>query len=479
MNSVASAAAAVTISIDLPEIFSLMQERVDGSKRTHGAFPLCDRRLIERRRGDFRIFRFISLVLLVSSSAEMRAATRPLRFDFGPGPVAAGYTQVLPTDLYSKKRGYGFEPGAQVSCFDRGGPDELRRDLCTSDRPFFFSIALPEGNYRVTITFGDAKEASATTVKAELRRLMLERVETAPGQFQTRQFIVNVRTPRIAGDGEVRLKEREKEMEAWAWDEKLTLEFAGARPAIAALEISRADVPTVFLLGDSTVCDQPREPYSSWGQMLPRFFGPEVAIANHAESGESLRSSLAARRLDKVLSIMRPGDYLFIQYGHNDEKEKSGGPFTTYSEALRLFIEKTRRRGGIPVLITPVHRRTFDASGRIVNSHGDYPEAMRQVARELNVPLIDLAAMSQIFYEALGPERSKLAFKEGDNTHHNAYGAYELARAVVEGIRRSGLALARHLASDIRPFDPAHPDPPEAFAIPASPTPSGEKPLGN
>jgi lysophospholipase L1-like esterase len=423
----------------------------------------------------------IAFIFLAGTFAEARASTRPLhlKFDFGPGPVASGYTQVLPTTVYSKRRGYGFEPGAHISCFDRGGPDDLRRDLCTSDRPFFFSVALPEGNYRVKIILGDAKEATATTVKAELRRLMLERVETAPGQFQTREFVVNIRTPHIAGDGEVRLKDREKEIEAWAWDEKLTLEFNGEHPAIAALEISRADVPTVFLLGDSTVCDQPLEPYSSWGQMLPRFFGPAIAIANHAESGESLRSSLAAHRLDKVLSAMRPGDYLLIQYGHNDEKEKGGGPFTTYKEALRLFVERARQRGGIPVLITPVHRRTFDATGKIINSHGDYPKAMRQVARELNVPLIDLNAMSEAFYEALGPERSKLAFKEGDNTHHNAYGAYELARAVIEGIRRSDLDLVRYLANDVRPFDPHHPDPPESFKLPASPTQLGPKPLGN
>jgi len=117
---------------------------------------------------------------------------------------------------------------------------------------------------------------------------------------------VNVRTPLIAGDGEVKLKDRERTSETWAWDEKLTLEFNNSRPAICAIEITRADeLPTIFLLGDSTVCDQPLEPYNSWGQMLTRFFKPGIAIANHAESGESLRSSLGAKRLDKVLSLMK------------------------------------------------------------------------------------------------------------------------------------------------------------------------------
>src|SRR6185295_14691193 len=157
--------------------------------------------------------------------------------------------------------------------------------------------------YLVTVTLGDEGVESEITIKAELRRLMVEHVHTARGQFATRTFAVNVRTPQIAGDGEVRLKDREKTTEHWAWDEKLTLEFNNSRPAVAAVEITRTDkLPTIYLLGDSTVCDQPLEPYNSWGQMLTRFFNAGLVIANHAESGESLRSSLNAQRLAKVLS---------------------------------------------------------------------------------------------------------------------------------------------------------------------------------
>src|SRR5262249_7431514 len=235
-----------------------------------------------------------------------------------------------------------------------------------------------EGNYNVTVTLGDSAGESTTTIKAELRRLLAERIDTARGKFTTRTFTVNVRTPVIAGGGEVRLKDREKTTEAWAWDEKLTLEFSTVRPVVDAIEITRADdVPTVFLLGDSTVCDQPREPYNSWGQMLTRFFKSGIAIANHAESGESLRSSLTARRLDKVLGLIKPGDYLFIQYGHNDEKEmgEGVGAFTTYKADLKRFVAAARERKAIPVLLTPTHRRTFDHDGKIKNSHGDYPEA--------------------------------------------------------------------------------------------------------
>ena len=320
----------------------------------------------------------------------------------------------------------------QVWKFDFG-------DSCTTENPFYFSVAVPEGNYNVTVTFGQP----GTTVKAELRRLMLENVAGTNGTFT-----VNVRTPVITNGSEVKLKEREKTTEGRAWDEKLTLEFSGSRPSVCAIEITRAEnVPTIFLLGDSTVADQPREPYNSWGQMLTSFFKPGVAIANHAESGESLRSSVSANRLDKVLSLMKRGDYLFIQYGHNDEKEKGEGvgPFTTYKSDLKKFVLEARQRGGIPVLITPVQRRTFDTEGKITNSHGDYPEAVRQVAKEENVPLIDLNLMSKALYESWGPEKSKLAFAPNDNTHHNDYGSLEIAKLIVAGIKANKLAISDRL----------------------------------
>jgi lysophospholipase L1-like esterase len=417
-------------------------------------------------------------LLAVSVSCYTQAA---LKFDFGPGKPAPGYRRVVAADVYSLEKGFGFETGAAVECFDHGGHDSLRPGFCTSDRPFYFSIAVPEGNYRVTLTLGALDRTATTTVKAELRRLMLENVETRPGQFLRENFVVNVRRPQISGGGEVRLKDREKTTEWWAWDEKLTLEFNGSRPVIDSIEIEKVNLRTIFLLGDSTVCDQPREPYASWGQMLTRFFTPRVAIANHAESGESLRSSLAAKRLDKVLSLMRPGDYLLIQYGHNDEKEKGEGvgPFTTFKRDLKYFVEEARKKGGIPILITPVQRRTFDADGKITNSHGDYPEAVRQVTKEENVPLIDLNAMSKDFYEAMGPVNSAAAFKEGDGTHHNNYGSYELAKCIVQAIRNQRLPLAKYLVKGLPVFDPKKPDSLKGFSVPASPMVTDTKPFGN
>ncbi len=394
--------------------------------------------------------------------AEPDKAAR--KFVFGTGKVAAGVTLVPPDAAYSAARGYGFEPGAKVVALEKG---------CTSDKPFYFSVAVPEGNYTVTLTLGDAGGASDTTVKAELRRLMLAGVATEKGKAETRTFTVNVRTPKFTG-GEVKLKDREKKDEWRAWDDKLTLEFNGPRPCVSAVEVAPTDVPTVYLLGDSTVCDQPHEPYASWGQMFPRFFKPGVAVSNQAQSGESLRSSLGAKRLDKVLDTMRKGDYLLIQFGHNDMKSVTAD---AYKADLKRFVMDARKKDGTVVLVTPVNRRSFKGDV-VTNSLKDFPDAVRDLAKEETVPLIDLHAMSKTLYEALGPEKSGALFKTGDGTHHNNYGAYQLAKCVVEGVRASKLDLAKLIADDAKPFDPAKPDPVAEFKLPASPQTATAPPDG-
>jgi hypothetical protein len=244
--------------------------------------------------------KFGTLIFVLSCGSFSVLAQSSFKFDFGSGQAATGYTKIETSDIYSKEKGYGFEESVAIECYDRKKGNDLRSDLCTSDHPFYFSVKVPEGNYKVSVTFGDAENETNNTVKAELRRLMLENIETKKGKFRTETFIVNVRTPAISTGGEVKLKDREKTMEWAAWDEKLTLEFNGKNPTVNALTIEKIDtLPTIYLLGDSTVCDQPREPYASWGQMLTRFFQPTVAIASHAESGESLKSSFGARRLEK------------------------------------------------------------------------------------------------------------------------------------------------------------------------------------
>jgi lysophospholipase L1-like esterase len=217
--------------------------------------------------------------------------------------------------------------------------------------------------------------------------------------------------------------------------------------------------------------------------MLTRFLKPDVAVANHAESGETLKSFITGLRLDKILSQIQPGDYLFMQFGHNDMKKNWPQtyvePFTTHKAYLKVFIEEARRRGAIPVLVTPMQRRNFEGA-KIRNSLGDFPDSVRQTAAEEKVALIDLTKMSIAFYEALGPEKAPLAFSGGrDATHHSDYGAYELAKGIVEGIRTNKLALAKFIVEDYKPFDPGHPDSPEAFDLPVSPRRMTAPPRGN
>jgi lysophospholipase L1-like esterase len=393
----------------------------------------------------------------LSLTAVALCAQESFKFNFSSSKPESGWTHVAPTNFYSVKTGFGFEPGSEV-----GGAD-----FATSEKPFLFSVALPEGNYAVTVLLNDKSSGAVTTVKSEQRRLMLEKISGAEAQT----FIANVRRPRISDYGSVHLKQRELETETVNWDEKLTLEFNGKHPKLRSLIIVPTNVPTVFIAGDSTVCDQPAEPWNSWGQMLPSFFQPDVAVANYAESGESIKSSLGAQRFEKIFSLMKKGDYLFVQFGHNDMKDKATNALAIYKSNLKKIVARTRELGGTPVLVTSMERK----NGIEHDTLAGYPQTVRDVAKEEKCALIDLHAMSKVFYKALGADLDK-AFQDG--THHNNYGSYELAKCVALGIRQDKLPLAKSLVDDFS-FDPAKPDDVNQFQMPASPNTSKEKPLGN
>lgn len=380
---------------------------------------------------------------------------------------------------YSEETGYGY--------------DLVETPTKDNKSPFFFSVRVPDGNYKVTVRLGSRKQAGITTVRAESRRLFIESVPTKKKEFIERTFIVNKRNTHIDGNEYVRIKPREKRK--LNWDDKLTLEFNGSAPVCESITIEPADttVTTVFLCGNSTVVDQDNEPWASWGQMIPYFFDTNVCIANYAESGESANTFIAAGRLKKALSQMKEGDYLFMEFGHNDQKQKGPGKGAYYSfmTSLKTFIDEARLRGAHPVLVTPTQRRSFGPDGHIRDTHEDYPEAMRWLAEKENVPLIDLNEMTRTLYEAMGVEPSKRAFVHypagsypgqtqdfADNTHFNPYGAYEIARCIVEGLKTQVPDLARHLKS-FPTFDPAHPDNPDNFHWNDSPFTEIEKPDGN
>ncbi|WP_211748398.1 rhamnogalacturonan acetylesterase [Paenibacillus sp. Marseille-Q4541] len=366
------------------------------------------------------------------------------KFDFGPGIVAEGYTKVLPDTLYSAETGYGFESIHSVYGRDRSHEriesivssskvssvrTQLQDRFCIPLNAVFV-LDVPQGTYRVHALMGDENTESRTSIRAGEGRLMLPPVHTHPGQWIEEQFSVVVRE-----------------------GESLKLSFSGAAPRINALEIMEAgSTLTVYIAGDSTVCDQPTSgyPYAGWGQMLPAFFKHDVAVDNHAYSGRSTKSFIEEGRLDAILSRVKSGDFLFIQFGHNDEKSdalRGTKAFTTYQEYLSKYIHAAREREVHPVLITPVHRRYFQEDGSLMDTHGDYIVAMKELADQEKVPLIDLAAQSKILFEEAGVEGSKLDFLWAwpgeyvhfpagveDNTHFSQRGARRMAKIVATSI---------------------------------------------
>jgi len=371
---------------------------------------------------------------------------------------------------------------ATAAGFDLNTVPEVGGDSCSSDNPFFFSIALPEGSYRVTVVLG-ADQPSTTTVWAEARRLVLEKVALKAGASFKYEVDINIRVPEIAGDATHRVKLKPREIGNLDWDNKLTLEFNGDHPSFRSISITPIKETTVYLAGDSTVVDQDVEPWAAWGQMLPRFFRPGIVIANHAESGETIKSFEGEQRFAKVMSLIQPGDYLFMQFGHNDQKPNAVS-IDDYKRLLAIYIAQARAKGAVPVLVTGMNRRTFDDNGKITNSLAGYPDAVREVAAAQHAALIDLNAMSKTLFEAMGPDGSMKAFMHypanaypnqtqaiSDDTHFNKYGAYELARCIVHGIREAKLPLRKLLTKDIRDFDPSKPDPETTFDLPATPIP--------
>jgi lysophospholipase L1-like esterase len=380
--------------------------------------------------------------------------------------------------VYTEQTGYGYDI---LQAPDKKSPT----------KPFYFSVKVPDGNYTVRVVLGSKKKAGETTVRAEGRRLMVHNVVTKKGKTATFEFVVNKRSPQIDSKNRVRIKDREKDY--LAWDDRLTLEFNGDQPQVQSLHIERNDsVPTIYLCGNSTVVDQNFEPWASWGQMITRWFGPQVAISNHAESGLTARTFIASGRLDKILSTLKKGDFVIAEFGHNDEKEKKPGDGAWYHYVynLKIFIDQVRAKGADIIFCTPTQRRAFNNDRKTIkNTHGDFPAAMLSVAKRENVPVIDLNSMTKTLFETLGYEDSKRALvhypKEAygkelaDNTHFNPYGAYEVAKCVVMGMKKLQLPILSALRHDWQDYDPAQPDDWKTFKWAPSPMTEMIKPDGN
>lgn len=229
---------------------------------------------------------------------------------------------------------------------------------------------------------------------------------------------------------------------------------------LAMLAFTQLPLPiTVYLIGDSTMSIKQVKAYpeTGWGMPFAHFFDESVTVDNRAMNGRSTKSFIEENRWQPVADQLHEGDYVFIQFGHNDEvkTKKTYTPEADYRTNLIRFITESRAKKAIPVLLTPVGRRQFNEAGQVQETHAAYSELVRAVANEYKTPFIDLDKQSQELYQTFGAENSKLLFlqvapgehpnyPEGkvDNTHFNELGARKIAQLVLANVKALKLDLA-------------------------------------
>lgn len=222
--------------------------------------------------------------------------------------------------------------------------------------------------------------------------------------------------------------------------------------------------PTLFLIGDSTMADKEKpdkNPEHGWGQVLPEFM-TGIEIQNHAMNGRSSKSFRTEGRWDKVEKQLKKGDFVVIQFGHNDQKVKDStkftNPYTQYRANLERYVNETRAKGATPILMTSIVRRDFTENGVLVDTHGNYPLVVRLVADDMKVPFVDMQLLTEQMEIAAGPEGSKklhLHFKEGeveyypkgkdDDTHLSKLGAETVAKLALKGLKPLKTGLEKYI----------------------------------
>jgi lysophospholipase L1-like esterase len=233
-----------------------------------------------------------------------------------------------------------------------------------------------------------------------------------------------------------------------------------ALTVIFLLSFSTAEKVNIWMIGDSTMANKRPEtaPETGWGMALQQFFNEGAKVHNHAVNGRSSKSFLSEGRWKSVCDSLKPGDYVIIQFGHNDEKTDSirhTDPFTTYKQILKKYIDEARSKEAYPIVCSPIVRRHFDTAGNLKDTHGDYIKAAREIAAETNTPYIDMEAKTRKLVAEAGPEKSKSLFlfcKPGeyinrpdgaqDSTHLNRDGARKVAGLFVDGVKELKLPLS-------------------------------------
>lgn len=231
---------------------------------------------------------------------------------------------------------------------------------------------------------------------------------------------------------------------------------------------SEKEYPVIYMIGDSTMANKSMGPEKferGWGQMLPLFLDSMVVVDNHAVNGRSSKSFRDEERWDPIMEKMKPGDYVIIQFGHNDEKADKPKLYTdsetSFRDNLRRYITETREKGGIPILATSIARRHFDEEGKLIDTHGGYIGAVFVVGEEMDVPVIDMNKTTTALINSMAQEESKKFFMwipagvyesipngKQDNTHLNVYGGKVVAKLAIDEIAEKVPALAKYVLKD-------------------------------
>ena len=328
----------------------------------------------------------------------------------------------------------------------------------TSDKFYSYTYDEPMeiGNYDVTVNLGTGKGPSVNYVKFMGRRLAIDRTDVEAGKTKAVTF-----TARVPGPYTTRRNDANS-------NRRLVVEmFSNAPqadiPAFEPLVVPNPKARTIYLCGDSTVTDQRNEPWGSWGQILPAFVKQGWSVSNFARSGLALKTFEHEGRLKRILEHLKKGDWVVIQFGHNDQKIKGEEPENGYTRRLNEWIDKISAKGAFVVLVTPVERRRFDEKtgkhqGKTL---ADYAEAVKSVAAARGVPVVDLNDVSYRMHAKMGAKGSRAlqCNNKGkiDNTHHNVYGAYEMARIVAAGLAEIP-TVKDAIRDPYRSFNPESPD---------------------
>lgn len=342
----------------------------------------------------------------------------------------------------------------QYGCFQNS---ELIREKwnLTDNRviPLTFKCKVPEtGNYRVTVSIdAGEKEIKEFCLFAQCRRL-LYRGSLQKGEQFKQSFLVNT--------GVIIPRGQEKVFT----DQTIDITLTGEYVSLKSIEVSKVNCPTIFIAGDSTVTDQstdypyaPGTSYAGWGQMLGAYIEGDYAVSNHAHSGLTTESFRSEGHYDAMCTMMKEGDYCLFQFAHNDQKLSHLKADEGYRKNLLIYIEETRAKGVIPVLVTPLARNSWKGSDGTYNDLlAAYAEECILIGKQLQVPVIDLHAYSAKLIQKLGMEAAKQYFFPGDYTHSNDYGAYKMAGVIARGLG-SMETKAITIAQDRKEWTPKRP----------------------